>query len=129
LVGSADLVLRPLYRAYDERLARQIEPAPVPRHIGIILDSNRRHGERNGVRDPKAIYAIGAQKLDDVLDWCADLGVPAVTLWVFSTNNLDRPIEQISRILAGGGISPENLKLIQFSTTPPGVPLKLVTTR
>jgi short-chain Z-isoprenyl diphosphate synthase len=52
------------------------------------------------VRDPQAIYAIGAHKLDDVLDWCADLGVPAVTLWVFSTDNLDRPIEQVSGILA-----------------------------
>jgi short-chain Z-isoprenyl diphosphate synthase len=92
--------LRPLYRAYEERLLRHIEGQPVPRHIGIILDGNRRHGERNGVRDPQAIYTLGAQKLDDVLDWCADLGVPAVTLWVFSTDNADRPVEQISGILA-----------------------------
>jgi short-chain Z-isoprenyl diphosphate synthase len=92
--------LRPLYRLYEERLARQIEGDPVPRHIGIILDGNRRHGERNGVSDPKAIYTLGAQKLDDVLDWCADLDVPAVTLWVFSTDNLDRPLEQVSGILA-----------------------------
>ena len=61
--------LRPLYRLYEERLAHQIEGDPVPRHIGIILDGNRRHGERNGVRDPRAIYALGAQKLDDLLDW------------------------------------------------------------
>src|ERR1041384_7198826 len=60
------------------------ERAPAPRHIGIILDGNRRHGERSGVRDPQAIYTLGAQKLDDLLDWCADLGVPAVTLWGFS---------------------------------------------
>jgi short-chain Z-isoprenyl diphosphate synthase len=98
--GVLTWVFRPLYLLYEARLARQTEGEPVPRHIGIILDGNRRHGERNGVRDPKAIYAIGAQKLDDVLDWCADLGVPAVTLWVFSTDNLDRPIEQISGILA-----------------------------
>jgi len=92
--------LRPLYRLYEERLAHQIEGDPVPRHIGIILDGNRRHGERNGVRDARAIYTLGAQKLDDLLDWCADLGVPAVTLWVFSTDNLDRPVEQVSGILA-----------------------------
>ena len=35
-----------------------------------------------------------------MLDWCADLGVHAVTLWVFSTDNLDRPIELVSGILA-----------------------------
>jgi len=91
--------IRPLYRLYEWRLARQIEGKPVPRHIGIILDGNRRHGERNGVRDSKTIYTTGAQKLDDVLDWCADIGVPVVTLWVFSTDNFDRPIEQVSGIL------------------------------
>lgn len=91
--------LRPLYRAYENRLVRQIEGDPTPRHIGIILDGNRRHGERHGVHDPHAIYAFGAHKLDDVLDWCADLGVPRVTLWVFSTDNFDRPVEQVSGIL------------------------------
>jgi short-chain Z-isoprenyl diphosphate synthase len=92
--------LRPLYRAYENRLVRQIEGDPTPRHIGIILDGNRRHGERHGIHDPRAIYAFGAHKLDDVLDWCADLGVPRVTLWVFSTDNLDRPVEQVSGILS-----------------------------
>ena len=61
-------VFRPLYLLYEARLARQTEGEPVPRHIGIILDGNRRHGERNGVTDPKAIYTFGAQKLDDVLE-------------------------------------------------------------
>jgi short-chain Z-isoprenyl diphosphate synthase len=98
--GSLTWALRPLYRLYESRLTGQIEGKPIPRHIGIILDGNRRHGERHGVRDPQAIYTIGAHKLDDVLDWCADLGVPAVTLWVFSTDNLDRPVEQVSGILA-----------------------------
>ena len=93
-------VFRPLYLLYEARLARQTEGQPVPRHIGIILDGNRRHGERKGVSDPEAIYTLGAQKLDHVLDWCADLDVPAVTLWVFSTDNLDRPVEQVSGILA-----------------------------
>lgn len=98
--GLLSSLIQPLYRLYEGRLARQIERTAVPRHIGIILDGNRRHGERNGVNDPKAVYALGAQKLDDVLDWCADFGVPAVTLWVFSTDNLNRPVEQVSGILS-----------------------------
>src|ERR1041385_6959237 len=65
--------LRPLYRAYENRLVQRVEGDSIPRHIGIILDGNRRHGERHGVYDPQAIYTFGAQKLDDVLDWCADL--------------------------------------------------------
>lgn len=73
---------------------------PVPHHIGIILDGNRRHGERHGLRDPREIYALGARKLDDVLDWCGELKIPAVTLWVCSTNNLERPVDQVAGILA-----------------------------
>ncbi len=73
---------------------------PIPRHIGIIVDGNRRHGERHVIRDSREIYGLGARKLDDVLNWCSDLGVGAVTLWVFSTENLELPIDQVSGILA-----------------------------
>ena len=96
---SLSWLLRPLYRLYENRLLKQIQSNPIPRHIGIILDGNRRHGQRRGVHDPHAIYAFGALKLDDVLDWCADLGVPQVTLWVCSTENLNRQLEQASGIL------------------------------
>ena len=54
----------------------------------------------HGIRDPRDIYALGARKLDDVLNWCSELGVAAVTLWVFSTENLERPIDQVSGILS-----------------------------
>src|SRR5580704_9271760 len=92
--------VRPLYRLYEHWLTRQVEGRTVPRHIGIILDGNRRYGARHGLHDPGEIYALGAGKLDDVLDWCGELAVPAVTLWVFSTDNLSRPDDQISGILA-----------------------------
>ena len=52
------------------------------------------------MRDFRRIYAMGAGKLDEVLDWCAELGVRAVTLWVCSTDNLSRPAEEVSGILA-----------------------------
>jgi short-chain Z-isoprenyl diphosphate synthase len=86
---------RPLYRLYDHWLARQLRGREIPRHIGIILDGNRRYGARHGLSDPCEIYALGSGKLDDVLDWCGELKVPAVTLWVFSTDNLGRPIDQV----------------------------------
>jgi short-chain Z-isoprenyl diphosphate synthase len=78
----------------------QIRRYPVPQHIGIILGGNRRYAKRRGVTDPREIYSFGAGRLDDVLDWCGELAVPAVTLWVFSTDNRDRPLEQVSGILA-----------------------------
>jgi len=72
----------------------------MPQHVGIILDGNRRHGRDAGLRDFRRIYAMGASKLDEVLDWCAELGVRAVTLWVCSTDNLARPAEEVSGIMA-----------------------------
>jgi len=72
----------------------------MPRHIGIILDGNRRHARKRGLSDPCEIYQRGAEKLDDILDWCADLRIPALTLWVFSTENLKRTQAEVSGILS-----------------------------
>jgi short-chain Z-isoprenyl diphosphate synthase len=96
----AKWAMRPLYRLYEHRLAGQVAGRAMPRHIGIILDGNRRYGARRGLSDPSEIYALGAGKLDDVLDWCGELAVPAVTLWVFSTDNFERPRDQVTGILA-----------------------------
>jgi short-chain Z-isoprenyl diphosphate synthase len=93
-------MIGPLYRAYERRLTDEVRCGPMPAHVAIILDGNRRHGERHGLTDPAAIYALGARKLDDVLDWCATFEIPAVTLWVLSTDNFSRPIEHVSGILA-----------------------------
>jgi undecaprenyl diphosphate synthase len=94
------LLLDALYWLYERRLRGQIEARTMPRHVGIILDGNRRHGRQRGLNDPLEIYQRGADKLDDVLEWCAELGIPAVTLWVFSTENVKRPPIEVSGILA-----------------------------
>lgn len=72
----------------------------MPSHIGIILDGNRRYGKQRRLTDPRQIYDLGAQKLDEVLDWCGELGISAVTLWVCSTENLSRSPDQVTGILA-----------------------------
>ncbi len=93
-------IRRFLYALYEARLRRAIERRSVPRHVGIILDGNRRHGQSVGISDPDALYDLGANKLDDVLDWCADLKIPAVTLWVFSPDNLRRSPREVSGIFS-----------------------------
>lgn len=91
--------LRLLYWLYERRLLRQIRGGPMPRHVGIILDGNRRYGRRIGLDDASRLYALGAQKLDSILAWCRELRIPAVTLWVFSTANLRRPSAEVTGIL------------------------------
>jgi short-chain Z-isoprenyl diphosphate synthase len=92
-------LLRPLYLLYERRLCVAVRDNPMPCHVGIILDGNRRHARKLGITSPRAMYDIGAQKLDDVLDWCAEIQVQTVTLWVFSPENLQRPSAEISGIL------------------------------
>ena len=94
------LAARALYYVYERHLLRQVQKGPAPRHVGVILDGNRRYARRLGLKDLRTVYRLGAQKLDDVLDWCAELRIPAVTLWVCSTDNLGRASDQISGILA-----------------------------
>jgi short-chain Z-isoprenyl diphosphate synthase len=98
--AAGSLFLRFLYWIYERRLLHQLEQRPMPRHIGIILDGNRRHARKRGLSDPCEIYQRGADKLDQILDWCAELRIPAVTLWVFSTENLKRSRAEVSGILA-----------------------------
>ena len=99
-LGLVPVVLRPLYRLYEQRLLVTIREHPLPRHIGIILDGNRRFARSFGITDFRQVYEIGARKLDDVLRWCAEIDIPTVTLWVFSPDNLRRPVAEVSGILA-----------------------------
>lgn len=93
-------MLRPIYRLYETRLLRQIGQGKMPRHIGIVLDGNRRYAARAGWGEAHDAYRIGAQKLDEVIAWCRASGIPAVTLWVFSTDNLARPRDEVDGIMA-----------------------------
>ena len=88
-----------LYQCYEQRLRRQIGAGRLPEHVGLILDGNRRYAREQGFSDPSQAYQMGAQKLDDVLMWCNDLSIPAVTLWVCSTENLKRSRAEVSWIL------------------------------
>jgi short-chain Z-isoprenyl diphosphate synthase len=97
---SFRLLLSPIYRIYERDLDRQVRVYPMPHHVGLILDGNRRYGRKARVLDPHKIYMAGANKLDELLEWCIALKIPAITLWVLSTDNLKRPPEQVTGILS-----------------------------
>jgi short-chain Z-isoprenyl diphosphate synthase len=98
LIGH--LLLAPLYRIYAAHLLKEVLHGPIPRHVGLILDGNRRYGRLQGLKDTAAAYSAGAAKLDELLDWCVDLGINAITLWVFSTDNFTRPTEELNGLMA-----------------------------
>ncbi|MBI2370225.1 MAG: di-trans,poly-cis-decaprenylcistransferase [Deltaproteobacteria bacterium] len=70
----------------------------MPRHIGLILDGNRRYASGLG-REPSFGHELGADKLQEVLGWCADLDIRMATVWVLSTENLSRPEGELRGLL------------------------------
>lgn len=96
-MGLRDLV----YGLYERRLARTLERsgATVPRHVGVIVDGNRRWAKELGLEDPNSGHRAGAAKIRDLLGWCDDAGVELVTLWLLSTDNLSRPAPELAPLL------------------------------
>jgi tritrans,polycis-undecaprenyl-diphosphate synthase [geranylgeranyl-diphosphate specific] len=80
-------------RAYRRHLRREIED--VPAHVAIIQDGNRRYARERGDDAPDG-HRAGAATTERVLDWCADLGVAELTLYAFSTENFERPDEELA---------------------------------
>ncbi|MGH3443255.1 MAG: polyprenyl diphosphate synthase [Nitriliruptorales bacterium] len=87
------------YRVYERRLVAGLDPGAMPRHVGVILDGNRRYARQRGMEDPNLGHLAGARKIDEFLDWCWELGVRYVTLWLLSTENLDRDATEIRGLL------------------------------
>jgi len=87
------------YTFYEKWLGDQIAADEKPEHVGIILDGNRRWGfEKYGNKLNGHLY--GARTGEDFLEWCLDLGIRTVTLYVFSTENFKRPKDEVNKILA-----------------------------
>jgi short-chain Z-isoprenyl diphosphate synthase len=76
-----------LYVAYERRLTRQLDSASVPRHVGVMLDGNRRWARAHGTGTSEG-YRAGAENIVNLLTWCDEVGVEVVTLWLLSTDNL-----------------------------------------
>jgi short-chain Z-isoprenyl diphosphate synthase len=80
-----------LYRFYEKRLLTQLDADALPGHVAVLADGNRRWARTNAPDRPLVVgYQAGADKLTEFVGWCAELGIPVVTLWVLSTDNLLR---------------------------------------
>jgi len=94
-VGLRDL----LYGAYERRLAAALRQQPLPRHVGVMLDGNRRWAKAHGA-DAAQGHQAGADNISPLLEWCEEAGVEVVTLWLLSTDNLNRPATELQPLLA-----------------------------
>ncbi|MFC1486144.1 polyprenyl diphosphate synthase [Thermoproteota archaeon] len=87
-----------IYKVYEKWLWFQIRNGKKPEHIAIILDGNRRWASNKSLI-PWIGHRHGANKIDDLMDWCIELDVKAITLYAFSTENFHRPPQEVEEIM------------------------------
>ena len=84
-----------LYKIYSRRLEKEILNGPMPNHIALILDGNRRWAKRNlGIL--KSGHFKGADAVENLLDWCEELDIKIITLYALSAENLNRRDEELN---------------------------------
>ncbi len=88
-----------VYGAYERRLAARLPAESLPRHVGVMLDGNRRWARANGANTQQG-HQAGADNILPLLGWCEDVGVEVVTLWLLSTDNLNRPASELTPLLS-----------------------------
>ena len=88
-----------LYSWYERQLLSALDRDRLPGHVGVILDGNRRWAKAFGSTTADG-HRRGAAKLIEFLEWSREVGVPIVTVWLLSLENLvNRPAEELDALV------------------------------
>ena len=100
LAGLAwEILLTPFYELYCWRLEAARHTWTIPDHIGIIMDGNRRYARGRNFMDVLDGHVRGADKLEEVLNWCEEAQVRVITIWIFSLDNFKRDEKEVSGLM------------------------------
>jgi undecaprenyl diphosphate synthase len=81
-----------------QRLKEQIDISRLPNHIAIIMDGNGRWAKEKG-QDRLYGHFHGVESVRDIVEGCAELGIGYLTLYAFSTENWDRPENEVAGLM------------------------------
>lgn len=99
---SSECLCRQKSLYYSESELALVQECAVPRHVGIIMDGNRRWAKRqvlSKITDPLVGHWTGANILIPIVEAASDLGVKALTVYAFSTENWLRPPHEVETLL------------------------------
>ncbi|CAG7723229.1 unnamed protein product [Allacma fusca] len=86
-------------RTWIQKLCMNVlKQGPIPKHIGFIMDGNRRYAQKSAVANIQG-HVKGFEKLTETLRWCWDFGVTELTVYVFSIENFKRPKEEVDGLM------------------------------
>ncbi|MEM3357150.1 MAG: polyprenyl diphosphate synthase [Candidatus Bathyarchaeia archaeon] len=86
------------YKLYEKWLWYQVKNGAKVEHIAIILDGNRRWASEKDL-NPWLGHKKGAEKVEQLLEWCDKLEVKFITLYAFSTENFRRSPQEVAEIM------------------------------
>lgn len=92
-------LLLPVYSFYEAKLIKQVKKDPTPKHIAILCDGNRRWAKVSGQKNIIDGYRFGAKKVNEVIEWCSEIGIEHVTLYLLSAENLSRSETELKPLL------------------------------
>ncbi len=98
-VDVSKIVSDAAYQAYERRLLHSVRTGAVPHHVAIIMDGNRRFAKEIGLGNTLEGHTKGRDKLEEVLEWCLEVGVRILTVYAFSTENIKRPSEEVQHLM------------------------------
>lgn len=82
----------------SEALRREVSQGNLPRHIAIIMDGNGRWAKEQG-QDRLFGHFHGVESVRNIVEGCAEIGVQYLTLYAFSTENWDRPENEVNGLM------------------------------
>lgn len=87
MAGISDRLGTALAGALERKREREVRGADLPQHVAIIMDGNRRFAWTRAL--PTSVgHRKGKEKLEEVMDWVLDLGIPYLTVYALSTENM-----------------------------------------
>ncbi|WP_323736708.1 polyprenyl diphosphate synthase [Methanosphaera sp. ISO3-F5] len=92
-------LLQPLYSVYEWFISRNLDKDKMPKHVAIIMDGNRRYSKIQGNMSTIEGHKRGVDTLENVLEWCIDLGIDIVTVYAFSTENFKRNEKEVTDLM------------------------------
>ncbi len=92
------ILFKPLYDVYEDYLLGKVKSGSLPRHVAIIMDGNRRWA-RKLEKPPWYGHLFGSNKLEEIMEWCRELGIRTLTVYAFSTENFKRSPEEVNALM------------------------------
>ncbi len=94
----SSIIADALRESTERRLLDLVRQEPVPHHLGLIMDGNRRFARGHGLLVEEG-HLRGKDKLEELLNWCLEVGVKILTVYALSTENLDRDPDEVSKLM------------------------------